>query len=108
MNDGEVELPGEEKSCPLCHNPWEMGDHAECWEGVICEMRKRIELPRQHASSYNWHDKQQKEKGIVQIFLEHRGEAHSFIDFEMTAEGKDPPDAWVFESEGERTALESL
>ena len=108
MNDGEIELPGEEKSCLVCGRPGEIGDHAhvECGEGFIREAKKYIELPRQHASSYNWHDKQQKEKGIVQTFLEHRGETHSFIDFEMTAEGKDPPDAWVFESEGERTALE--
>ena len=101
MNDGEVELPGEEESCPFCGIPEDTGDHAECWE-VLGEMKKD-RLPRQHASYYNWHDKQQKEKGIVQDFLEHRGEAHFFTEFEMTAEGKDPPDAWIFEK---RTALE--
>ncbi len=105
MNAGDVELPGEEESCPFCNKPVETGDHAECWD-VLGEMRRFINLPRQHASYFNWHDRQQKEKDIVQYFLEHQGEAHFFTEFEMTPEGEDPPDAWVCASEGERTALE--
>ena len=45
MNDGEVELSGEEESCGICGNPEDMGDHAEC-RAVLCEM-KDIKPPRQ-------------------------------------------------------------
>ena len=45
MNDGEVELTGEEESCPFCNGPVEMGDHAEC-RAVLSKM-KDIKPPKQ-------------------------------------------------------------
>lgn len=79
--------------------------HQKDHRDMLTEIRKLIALPRQHASYFNWHDKPQKEKGIVQDFLKY-WKIHSFTDLEMTADGADPPDAWVFDSVGERTALE--
>ena len=63
-------------------------------------------IPRQHASFYNWKDKGVKESGIIDEFLDpdnHCG-SHSFTRFEL--ERDDPPDAWVIDSDGGRSALE--
>ena len=63
-------------------------------------------MQRKHASFFNWSDKQTKEAGIVDEFLdpENHGGKHSFTCFEL--ECSDPPDAWVFDSSNQRTALE--
>ncbi len=65
-------------------------------------------LQRQHASIFNWGCKAVKEAGITDEFLNpevHCGR-HSFTSFEPLKHGEDPPDAWVFGSNGNRTALE--
>ena len=74
---------------------------------ILLEALNEInQLPRQHASFYNWPDKKTKEAGIVDDFLDpnHHCGMHSFTCFEL--EENDPPDAWVFDSSGGRTALE--
>lgn len=64
-------------------------------------------LPRQHASFYNWKDKGIKEAGVIEEFLDpdnHCGRHWFTSTFYL--ETDDPPDAWVVDSDGGRTALE--
>ncbi len=68
--------------------------------------KKLASLPRRHASHNHSHDKEAKEAGIVDDFLDpknHKGQ-HIFQSFIISK--KDPPDAILFDYQKENTLLE--
>ncbi|MEM8497648.1 MAG: hypothetical protein AAF542_06465 [Pseudomonadota bacterium] len=75
-------------------------------EAVLDEIRRCNRLPREHAGFFNWHEKEIKEAGVTDIFLDprnHEGQ-HSFETFNVNP--NDPPDIWLFDGNGDKTGLE--
>jgi hypothetical protein len=72
-------------------------------------MNKKFEsLPRKHASFYNWHDRNEKEEGIMEYFMDprnHKG-IHNYVKFDIP--NSDPPDAIVFTEDGDEVSLEIM
>lgn len=63
-------------------------------------------LERKHASAWNWHDKKEKELGIVDSFLNpinHIG-IHDYVEFAIPE--SDPPDALIYNAYGDEVLLE--
>src|SRR3972149_9545841 len=58
------------------------------------EMRKARELPRKHATFYNWHKTKVKEDYICRILLRHLTSKHGET-FDTLCLGDDPPDFTV-------------
>jgi hypothetical protein len=76
--------------------------------GVRQILERENKRPRKHASHFDWSDKSIKEKGTVESFLDpknHKGQ-RLYSRFEM--ESQDPPDAWVFDPNNARIALEIM
>lgn len=70
---------------------------------AIDKLRK---LKRQHASFYDWSEKQTKESGIVDEFLDpnnHKG-IHNYVSFSIP--DNDPPDAIIYKEDNEEAQLE--
>ena len=70
------------------------------------DLGRHMKSQRRHAAHFDWFDKPIKEAGIVESFLDpknHKGK-HSYSRFKM--ESKDPPDAWLFDSNNSKIALE--
>jgi hypothetical protein len=63
-------------------------------------------LKRQHASFYDWPEKQIKESGIIDEFLDpnnHKG-IHDYVSFSIP--DNDPPDAIIYKNDDEEALLE--
>ncbi len=73
---------------------------------ILQSVEKYHSLKRKHASFYDWPDKQIKEAGIVDIFLDpenHKG-AHDYVSFSIPS--SDPPDAVIYKENEEESLLE--
>jgi len=73
---------------------------------LLQAIEKLRKLKRQHASFYDLPEKQTKESGIVDEFLDpnnHKG-IHDYVNFSIP--GNDPPDAIIYKEDNEEAQLE--
>jgi hypothetical protein len=73
---------------------------------ILQVLDKCRRLKRGHALFYDWHDKQVKESGIVDDFLDpvnHKG-IHDYVSFSIP--DTDPPDAVIYKNNDEEAQLE--
>lgn len=73
---------------------------------ILQIVEKCRRMKRRHASFYDWHDKQVKESGIVDDFLDpenHKG-VHDYVSFSIP--DTDPPDAVIYKNNNEEAQLE--
>lgn len=63
---------------------------------LLIALAEAVAKQRGYADFYDWHDKRQKELGLLQALVEAAGRIGlTLSDYRLQDEGKDPPDAWV-------------